>query len=47
MNLFAVFAARVEAALDGSRFDAVTTTAFEAVDALDCDLLVLGRGSAQ
>jgi nicotinate-nucleotide--dimethylbenzimidazole phosphoribosyltransferase len=34
---------RVEAALDAARFDAVTTTAFEAVDALDCDLLVLGE----
>jgi nicotinate-nucleotide--dimethylbenzimidazole phosphoribosyltransferase len=34
---------RVEAALTPERFDAITTTAFEAVDALDCDLLVLGE----
>ena len=34
---------RYEAALSRERFDAVTTTAFEAVERLDTDLLVLGE----
>ena len=34
---------RVEAAMTPERFDAVVQQAFDAVDALDCDLLVLGE----
>ena len=34
---------RVEAALTPERFDEITATAFEAVEALECDLLVLGE----
>jgi nicotinate-nucleotide--dimethylbenzimidazole phosphoribosyltransferase len=34
---------RYEAALDQERFDAITAVAVEAVDRLDCDLLVLGE----
>lgn len=34
---------RYEAALSPERFDAITQTAFDAVDALDTDLLVLGE----
>lgn len=34
---------RTEAALTHERFDAITQTAFDAVDALDADLLVLGE----
>jgi len=34
---------RVEAAMDQDRFDAVVATAFDVVDALDADLLVLGE----
>jgi nicotinate-nucleotide--dimethylbenzimidazole phosphoribosyltransferase len=34
---------RTEAALSPERFDAITQTAFDAVDALDTDLLVLGE----
>ena len=34
---------RVEPAMNEQRFDAVVQTAFDAVDALDCDLLVLGE----
>lgn len=34
---------RTESALTAERFDAITQTAFDAVDALDCDLLVLGE----
>ena len=34
---------RFEAALDPDRFEAVVATAIEAVEALDCDLLVLGE----
>ena len=34
---------RTEAALTPDRFDAITQTAFDAVDALDTDLLVLGE----
>ncbi|MGB3735578.1 MAG: nicotinate-nucleotide--dimethylbenzimidazole phosphoribosyltransferase [Ilumatobacter sp.] len=34
---------RTEAALTPERFDAITRTAFDAVDALDTDLLVLGE----
>ncbi|WP_394942893.1 nicotinate-nucleotide--dimethylbenzimidazole phosphoribosyltransferase [uncultured Ilumatobacter sp.] len=34
---------RVEAAMTPKRFDAVVQQAFEAIDALDCDLLVLGE----
>ena len=34
---------RVEAAMTPERFDAVVKQAFDAIDALDCDLLVLGE----
>lgn len=34
---------RVEAAMTPERFDALTQQAFDAIDALDCDLLVLGE----
>lgn len=34
---------RIESAMDADRFDRVVQTAFDAVDALDCDLLVLGE----
>lgn len=34
---------RTEPAMSTERFDAVTRAAFDAVDALDCDLLVLGE----
>ncbi|MDX2380219.1 MAG: nicotinate-nucleotide--dimethylbenzimidazole phosphoribosyltransferase [Acidimicrobiia bacterium] len=34
---------RTEAALTEERFDEITRAAFDAVDALDCDLLVLGE----
>lgn len=34
---------RVEAAMTPERFDAVVQQAFDAIDALDCDLLVLGE----
>ena len=34
---------RVEAAMDPGRFDSIVQVAFDAVDGLDCDLLVLGE----